>query len=265
MFDLVSAKPAVNQVAGDCLWIESFPGVSLTEINENAARQVRIDRKYVVPLAVLPSLMQELQSAQVLEIAGERLLAYSSLYLDDAQNTAYFLAGRKRRRRYKVRIRTYQNGSEYLEVKWKDGRKQTHKFRRAHNGELPLSADAIDFVNSSLALGGIKELTSWDLQPAIETKYQRVTFYLPDQAARATIDFGLQCNAKGTKYHLNQVAIIETKAGAQLTSLDKLLHRYGYRETRISKFSIGLINTMQLPATKWTRTLRQLESLERCA
>ena len=53
---------------------------------------------------------------------------------------------------------------------------------------------------------------------------------------------------------LDRFAIIETKAGARLTSLDRQLHRHGHRALKMSKYGVGMAATVPgLPPEKWSR------------
>lgn len=242
-------------------WVNHLPITNLDQMNAVAARQTRIDRKYLVPVDALASLIEQLEDVKVLDIAGQRLFDYTSIYLDDRNYRTYHQAGRKRRRRYKLRVRRYEvTGDEFLEVKWKDGRKQTHKARRVHNGQLPLSEDAIDFVDQTLSVAGIEEQPISQFTPSLVTKYRRITLFFPESKARATIDFELSCESNCGTMSLSDTAIIETKAGTQFTELDRILHRNGYREGRISKYALGLAATVpELPAQKWNRTLKGMK------
>ena len=93
--------------------------IGLAELVERAALQTRVDRKYVVPLAAVGALLTALGSrARILEIDGQRSFRYESVYFDTPELTSYLLTARRRRRRFKVRTRTYVDSSEcWLEVK----------------------------------------------------------------------------------------------------------------------------------------------------
>ena len=92
--------------------------VGLDELVERAGLLERIDRKYVIAQAALPSLIAATPAGtRALEIAGRRSHGYRSIYLDTEDLTSYHLAGQRRRRRWKVRGRTYlDSGGSWLEV-----------------------------------------------------------------------------------------------------------------------------------------------------
>ena len=105
--------------------------ISLAELSARAALQTRVDRKYVLPLAealVLPDRLAG--QARVLEIDGERRFRYRSVYFDTPDLVSFRLTAHRRRRRFKVRTRTYLDSAQcWLEVKTSGPRKDTIKSR----------------------------------------------------------------------------------------------------------------------------------------
>ena len=87
---------------------DHLASTGLTELNSAAGLLTRVDRKYLVPLERAQELVGGLISeAQVLDIDGRRRFSYASTYFDTPGLEAFILAARKRRRRFKVRTRTY--------------------------------------------------------------------------------------------------------------------------------------------------------------
>lgn len=237
-------------------WIDALPAIDLASLNDVAARQSRIDRKYILTLDGLAELGTLLDGCSVLEIDGQRSGGYSSLYLDTPDLLAYHLSGLERRRRFKVRIRTYAStGEEFLEVKTRDGRGMTHKVRQLHDGSVPLSASAQQFVDTRLSSQSIT-LTG-PLEPVLTTSYDRTTLYLPSDGARATLDLGVRFATASDDVSLTGLAIVETKGGTRPTGFDRLLGALGHRETRMSKYGVGMAALHpELHPEKWAPTLR---------
>ncbi|MDE0546241.1 polyphosphate polymerase domain-containing protein [Microbacterium sp. C7(2022)] len=240
--------------------------VSLEELNAQAALQTRVDRKYIVAAhdatAVLAALPRD---AQVLEIDGERALRYASRYYDTPTLDSYLGAARGRRRRFKVRSRSYvDSGGQFLEVKTRGGRSATVKDR------VPVATSGLDeagvqYAAEMLADAGIPESgrIAERLQPTLETRYRRATLLLPGNetggisAARATIDIDLAwADITGERMHLPGAVIIETKSGQRPGALDRTLWRHGHRPSSISKYGTGLAALRPaLPSNKWRRVL----------
>ena len=100
---------------------------TLAELNSAAGLLTRVDRKYLVPLTCAQNLVDGLAPhARVLAIDERRRFSYTSTYFDTPGLEAFMLAARKRRRRFKVRTRTYlDSGLCFLEVKTRGARGTT--------------------------------------------------------------------------------------------------------------------------------------------
>jgi len=119
---------ASAEVAGS---VASLPAASLAEVIERTALQARLDRKYLVPVDRFAELAARLPDAYAaLEIDQLRGFAYESVYFDTPDLLTYRQHLQGRRRRYKVRTRTYlDSGDCSFEVKLKGRRELTIKAR----------------------------------------------------------------------------------------------------------------------------------------
>jgi hypothetical protein len=247
----VVAPGALASVAG-------LAPVGLGELVARAALQTRVDRKYVLPLAAADGVVARLAAAgevRVLEIGGRRDFGYESLYLDTADLAGYHLAARGRRRRFKVRRRTYlDSGDSFLEVKTRGIRGATVKERVPDPG-----AAGAGFVDAVLAGAGLGWVRSRDLRPTLRTAYRRTTLHLPATDGRVTIDTDLTWSLPGGRgATLGGVAIVETKSAAAASGADRLLWRSGHRPSRISKYGTGLAALRgDLPDNRWCPVLRR--------
>ena len=105
------------------------------------------------------------------------------------------LAARKRRRRFKIRTRSYlDSGSCFLEVKTRGPRGATVK-RRVQCPPLDagrLTASGRDFIASRLADDVAPperaRRLAQALEPVLITRYERTTLHLPEESARLTLD-----------------------------------------------------------------------------
>lgn len=101
--------------------------VSLDQVLGAAPLLTRIDHKYVVPLDGLDQIIEQL-NLPVLDIDGRRAFRYESVYFDTPDWVTYLAALHRRRRRLKVRTRTYvDSGVCMLELKSKGYPDQTVK------------------------------------------------------------------------------------------------------------------------------------------
>jgi hypothetical protein len=104
--------------------VARLPAASLAEVIEGAELQVRIDRKYLIPVDRFAELAARLPGSwAALEIDRRRGFAYESVYFDTPDLLTYRHHLQRRRRRFKVRTRAYlDSGSCAFEVKLKGRR-----------------------------------------------------------------------------------------------------------------------------------------------
>ncbi|CAN7382444.1 polyphosphate polymerase domain-containing protein [Arthrobacter sp. LjRoot78] len=247
-----------------------LPSIGLDQLNAEAALQTRVDRKYVVPEAQAQELLTAFDAdVRVLEMDGCRCFAYDSVYFDSAGLDSYLLAAYGRRRRYKVRTRTYvDSATSFLEVKTEGAREATVKERIPYEltDRARLTAEGLDYVRETLT-AAVGYVPDSPLGPVLETRYHRTTLYLPDSGSRATIDTDVTWQRPGEQaWVLDGVVILETKSGSTAGPLDRHLWAHGVRPSRISKFATGMAALCpELPANRWNRTLRRTLALRPAA
>ncbi|GAA2436540.1 polyphosphate polymerase domain-containing protein [Streptomyces macrosporus] len=241
--------------------LEALPPIGLDELVARASLQTRVDRKYVLPIDTVDTLLDRLPpNTRVLEIDGSRTFAYRSLYFDTPELTSYLLAAHRRRRRFKVRTRVYEESAECrLEVKVRGNRGSTVKERLPYDPrDWDTLAPGRHFVDAILAehrVAGGHRLT---LVPTLTTRYRRTTLYLPDTGSRVTIDTDLTWEDGDHRLRLPGTAVVETKTGSTASHVDRLLWRGRHRPGRISKYATGLAALRpHLPDGPWRRTLRR--------
>ena len=268
--------------------------ITLAELNSEASLLTRMDRKYLVPPGDTQHVISHLAPrAQVLQIDGLRHFRYASTYFDTPGLEAFMLTARKRRRRFKVRTRTYlDSGLCFLEVKTRGARGTTVKRRMGYHPDdaSRLTGSGRAFVAACLASTGVtgpaaaRDVAA-ALRPVLATTYERTTLHLPEAEARATIDTSLTWRrltpaarertavVAGTPQALRPahltaaiddgepvavtgLAVVETKNPATPSPADRALWDAGHRPARISKYATGMaLLHPELPANRWYRTL----------
>lgn len=244
--------------------LEALRTVDLEGLNAAAELQTRVDRKYILPLADLPHLLGRLpHGSAVLEVGGIRALRYTSQYFDTPELDSFFGAAHGRRRRFKVRSRTYvDSGGSFLEVKTRGGRAATVKERVPVEGDV-LDSDAVAYASDLLSDAGIPGAPrlAEALRPVLITRYRRVTLLLPAvgaaDASRATVDLDLTWLAShGVGFSLPGSVIVETKSSGRAGALDRALWHHGHRPASLSKYATGMAALHpDLPSNKWHRVL----------
>jgi hypothetical protein len=249
-----AAPPRLEGLAG-------LGPIGLAELTAQAELQVRRDRKYVLPLSELATLLPALgRDTRILDIDGIRLFRYASVYFDTADLVCFRLTALRRRRRFKVRTRTYlDSGSCLLEVKTEGVRGGTVKTRlayeRQHHDDLEPGRWFVDAVLEDLDVSGLV------FAPALATHYLRSTLYLPASQSRVTIDVDLswtEPDRTQPDLTLPGIAVVETKTRAAASEVDRLLWARGHRPASLSKYATGLAALRpELPSTPWRRLLRR--------
>lgn len=243
--------------------VADLPAAGLDELTGRAALQTRVDRKYLVTPAVLTVLIGEMAARSpgaiaALDIDGLRTFGYSSVYFDTADLLCYRQHVQGRRRRYKVRTRTYRDsGNCMLEVKVAGARSQTVKERMAYPASAAgtITADGWSFVADRLAEFGGMPL----IRPMLCTDYHRATLVDRGAGSRLTVDVGVSFADLGrTVAAPHGTVLVETKSANGSGPADALLRSLGARPVSVSKYCIGIaLLHRQLPANPWHRVLRR--------
>ncbi len=237
--------------------VDRLPTVSLAELNAQAELLTRIDRKYVIAAAELDAVLTGIPGLRVLEVDGRRSSRYESTYLDTVDLDSWTASAHQRRRRWKVRTRTYADtGDCWLEVKTRGRRGETVKERVPHHGRcLDLSDAAGDWVRERLDAARVHGVDPGGLVPTLDTSYLRTTLLLDAGAGRATVDRDLRWVSGHGTARVGDVLVVETKSGtARPGPLDRRLWELGHRPIRISKYGTGLaLLTPDLQSNRWHR------------
>lgn len=238
--------------------LAQLPSIGLASLVERAELQTRVDRKYVIRTSVLAALLYQLSdSTAVLQIDGRRHFGYQSVYFDTADVRCFRDHQQGKRRRFKVRTRTYVDSDETMfEVKSVGSRGETVKSR------LPYEvADAHRWTNAARdftsKILGDADIAA-QLRPTLTTTYRRATLF--DGAARITIDAGLAFQmVPGIDYRAPEdTVIVETKSAHGRSLADTVLRQMGARPESVSKYCVGVaLFHPHLPASRWRRTIRR--------
>lgn len=216
--------------------------VSLETVLAEAPAMTRVDRKYLVPVSTARRFVESLaQEWRAMEFSNRTSTHYHSQYFDTPSWGAARDHVQRRRRRWKVRRRTYlEDGLCRLEVKTKDGRGRTVKalLESDRSGEGALTATEREFVAS--VLGGHRvALDPEVLRPSMEISYERLTLARTGVApARLTIDWKVECATDhGRTWVDTDYVLVETKGDLRPADADRLLVELGHRPHWFSKYT----------------------------
>ncbi|XPP27286.1 MAG: polyphosphate polymerase domain-containing protein [Leucobacter sp.] len=255
------AGPGADAHAVPVLPLADLAPSRLDEVVAEAALLTRVDRKYLVPMDIAVSALDRLDPAtRVLEIDGLRDFGYDTVYFDTADRLSYRLTAQRRRRRFKLRTRSYlDTGTSFLELKTKSGRGATVKDRIPYDpaDRARITEAGGSYIAELLGRHGHEPGLVGELRPCLVSRYRRATLLVPG-GTRVTVDTGLSWTEPGgDSLELPHHAIIETKSASSAGEFDRRLWRLGHRPSGISKFGTGTAALRpELPNNKWARALR---------
>jgi hypothetical protein len=242
--------------------VHRFSPIGLDDLVTEAALMTRVDRKYVVSRSAAATLVGGLRPGiRVLDIDGTRAFHYESVYFDTPDLLSFRMAAQPRRRRFKLRTRTYlDTRTAFLELKTRGARSATVKDRIGYDvyDRRVLTDEARSYAAEAFGAIGVAAGRADDLAVRLSTFYRRATLVADDGSARATVDTELEWrDADGSRLVVPGMAIIETKSGAGASEFDRALWRSGHRPVSVSKYATGLAALHpDLPRNKWARLLR---------
>lgn len=222
----------------------NFAPISLADLNDKAEMLARLDNKYIMPGHLLAQALASFEKDfEILEIEGKRGFAYSTLYFDDAERRCYYDHHQRKRKRIKVRIRTYVDADlHYLEVKLNDKRSSCLKKRLRLKGPLQeLDSTCHEFIDACHR-ETYEAPFNKEMFGALRVQYERYTLVAKDGGERLTIDTAMRFKV-GDKLASPRydIFIVETKSARGNGIADKVFRSLHVQPTkRVSKFCIGM-------------------------
>jgi len=219
--------------------LKDFSKITLTQMS-NVSLMKRVDTKYLLTqdelLKILPLLQKDYK---ILEINGNRLMSYATLYFDSVLKNCFTDHHNGKSNRFKVRIRNYiESNLSFIEIKRKNNLGITKKDRKEIKGfEKKFSNDSIDFIREH-------HIDPKKLEPTLYNNFNRLTLVNKDNPERVTIDLNLSYKIKKAEKKFDKIVIIEVKQDPKLkqTKINKLLKSHSIMPTNFSKYCIGVTN-----------------------
>ncbi len=217
--------------------LEGFNPITLSEM-DGVQLMNRTDTKFVVPRAILNSVLPLLHPKyKVLEIKGNRLSNYKTLYYDTPVYKFYLDHHNQRGNRFKVRIRNYVESNLYfLEIKNKFKGRTDKKRIVVKDFEEELKAPSKEFINEVIG-DDIK------LESKLWNSFSRITLVNQAEKERLTLDLNLSFEWEGNVQVFDHVVIAELKQENvnRASQFYRLMKENGVRENRFSKYCMGVI------------------------
>jgi len=218
--------------------LNQFAPIHLEELGK-AALMDRLETKYIFYKDQILNFLPELENDyQVLEIEGQRICGYRTVYYDTAEFLFFQQHQNGSGKRWKIRQRTYLDSqANFLEVKFKDNRKRTRKSRI--QAEFS-PEDILDHERAFLSENG--PICQDELDPKLEVWYTRTTLVKNDGQERVTLDSQLRYYDGKDGRDLNGLMIAEIKQASYDSSSPFMAHlkTSGIRPSPFSKYCIGI-------------------------
>ncbi|RAX49522.1 hypothetical protein DQ353_09630 [Arthrobacter sp. AQ5-05] len=258
-------SPGTGVLAGSCSqaldWAAAAADpISLEQVVSEAALMTRVDKKFLLSAEQFTELMSRLGDGfRIMEIEGRRMFTYESVYFDTPDMEMFTAHKQGRRRRYKIRTRTYaDSGLCMFEAKFKGLRGQTVKHRIPYefSERDSITPEATEFLRVQLRAEYNQELPH--LEAVMRSDYVRGTFVNPVDEERLTCDVNLVYSRQDATVHGPDLFVIETKTASGRGAADAVLSQMGIRPVSMSKYCLGIaLLHPHLAANKWSRLLKR--------
>jgi hypothetical protein len=197
----------------------------------------RKDLKYIINQESIPAIFQKLKGAyQILEKQGKSFSTYKTNYYDTEEFLFYLDHHNGKLNRKKVRTRTYEDGTSFLEIKRKDNKGFTYKERKKIN----ISTFSIENYNSFLdEVGGLQ----LPLVEKLKVFFDRVTLYDKNMSEKITFDFSYRVNFNERHFKFDKIVIVESKGLYHNRSFFNLImNEMKIPRVSFSKYCFGLFS-----------------------
>jgi hypothetical protein len=226
--------------------LEKMSPITLDEM-KNIHLMDRLDFKYVIPVTLLPSLLEKMTPYFKIQINnGKRIAPYSTQYLDTADLKAFVTHQNGKLNRQKIRIRSYIDSNvSFLEIKNKNNKGRTSKIR------IPVHCSSIDTiedlnVNDKRFIEENSFFEIAELKPSLGNTFDRITLVNNKATERVTIDLNLSFrNYKtGETKRMDDIVVLELKQdGWRHSDFRDILNRLRIKKLSFSKYCMGTVLT----------------------
>lgn len=241
--------------------LSEFAPIYLSDLEKDAFF-TRRDRKYLGHRKVLPELLLHfMKDWKVLEVDKERNQHYTSQYYDSLELQSFYDHHNERNNRQKFRLRTYENGVQFFEIKTKNNKGLIEKNRILLDKDVPCILPG-DFIQNFSKRGTV------DLKKNIIIDYDRITLLNEHTDEKMTIDTNISFSENGVSKSYHSLLILELKQKVFSKNLDTIIDLRNFDLNRVScsKYCLGILNLRDgIKQNRFKRKIRMIEKIERVA
>lgn len=259
--DLAALDKKIRSLFSDLLL--KFDPITLKEMDKVQLMN-RVDTKFLIGLSQLSVILQQaVEHYRIVEIDGERISPYSSIYFDTDDAEMYTMHHNGKLTRCKIRMRSYVNsGDSFLEIKTKNNKGMTSK-GRIKIDKKQFSSMVLNDVENHF----IKNKTPYKssvLKPQLQNFFQRITLVDKNETERVTLDIGLMYKDLHTHVmkSVDGLVIVEMKQdGAAKSHFRDYLNELHILPGSMSKYCLGM--TLLKPNVKNNRFKNKLRKINK--
>lgn len=244
---------------------QKMPTITLDEMSAIKLMN-RVDTKYVISEEECMELLRRAVDKYSVQVIGDvRACRYSTLYYDTPDLEMYTVHHNRKLTRQKIRTRTYvESGVSFIEVKNKTNKGRTKKKR--------ISIDESYFytvAQSEQALEFLRQRANYDpeqLQPALVTRFDRITLVNHAHTERLTIDMNLGfTNMRADEPQpvgIDRMVIVELKQdGLCYSPMKEILLDLRVKKLKVSKYCVG--TALANPNVKANRFKQKIRNIRK--
>lgn len=217
----------------------------------------RKDRKYILHINELKDILDHLiKDYAIVSNNGNIVSNYITRYLDSDDLKHYYDHLHGRLNRLKYRIRTYEDGQSYFEIKGKRNTGYTMKSRVEVGNDKNDGGD--QYLIDEVTQKGLdhhygssaedqKLLTEWNrlkdkgYKDQMQIQYDRITLFSNDFREKITIDLHLNFEKDDASWSSDNLVIMESKMTQNHISVFReLMRALHIGETSFSKYCFGI-------------------------
>ncbi|MBR0310391.1 MAG: polyphosphate polymerase domain-containing protein [Paludibacteraceae bacterium] len=249
--------------------LQQFAPITLQEM-EAVKLMNRIDTKYVMPMSLLPQLLQLAQQDYFVQaINGKRTGDYDTVYYDTEDLEMYIRHHDRQLVRQKIRVREYVDSHLFfLEVKRKNNKGRTKK-KRISIPSFTLTPDTVGQGKLTWRVDDFLAAKSWyhfeQITPRLRTAFTRITLVNTQKTERLTIDTALAfTNLRSCRMvTYPEMVIVELKRDGNVPSpMIGIMQQLRIKPLKISKYCIGTaMTTPEVKQNRFKLKIRKLAKL----
>lgn len=239
--------------------LTDFDSISLSEMEEVTLMD-RVDTKFAFSINEIDNVLHALKADYfILEVEGNRISDYKSLYFDDEDFQFYKDHHNSKDRRFKVRYRSYiSTDTHFFEIKEKRKGRTTKTRIPVEKINEELDGLHYDFLKNFIDKPENLEAKLWN-------EYKRITFVSKNKKERLTLDLDLsyEWEDKERSFDLLVIAELKQKRLDRSSRFFEIMKAMNIRPYRLSKYCLGALKMHKKSRLKYNRFKKKLLTLKR--